>query len=459
VLHSPCVYLTDFIVIPALRSEEVASAFPAVEVTKVALRLKYQIEQVIPCELEESKITRANSPIITRKVCRTAKEAGGKEYKACVVYCLLICKGWFKRQASLELWDADLHDIRATACEVLAKKLLEDEDREEYIMQETLLKRYSIIVDGKETEAANVIERAVDMHALLVIGSSSYQRCISYLWRGWLVQDERDPSAFVEFKQKANTNYWSHFDPDRMRAPQYQNAVHISFSLLYLALYTGAINTINSKGELDIVEGILYLMTAGFLFDELTKIYKVGRSYIGFWNVFNSTLYALLTVSFVTRMIAKGYPMGDQERNRFNELSYNFLAFSGPMFWLRLLLFLDTIRFFGAMLVVLKVMMKESLIFFALLVVICIGFLQAFVGLDEIGDTTKVTNFVVQAMVNSVMQSPDFSGFEEFAPPFGIVLYYIYTFVVMVGKPSPGPIQVIITDPYSASQHSHCFIQ
>lgn len=35
-------------------------------------------------------------------------------------------------------------------------------------------------------------------------------------------------------------------------------------------------------------------------------------------------------------------------------------------------------------------------------------------------------------MANAVMQSPDFSGFDAFAPPFGIILYYIFTFVVMV---------------------------
>lgn len=132
-------------------------------------------------------------------------------------------------------------------------------------------------------------------------------------------------------------------------------------------------------------------------------------------------------------MIAKSHEPGDPERTRFNELSYNFLAFSAPMFWLRLLLYLDIFRFFGAMLVVLKVMMKESLIFFALLVVVCVGFLQAFIGMDQVGDTTKVTTFITQAMINSIMQSPDFTGFEEFAPPFGIILYYIYTFVVMVG--------------------------
>lgn len=110
-------------VLPIADAEAIRSAYPPAEVTKVALRLKYQIEQVIPCELEEWKVTKANSPVITRKVALTAKEAGGAEYKSCVVYCLLVCKRWFTRLASLELWDADLHEVRAVACEVLAKKL------------------------------------------------------------------------------------------------------------------------------------------------------------------------------------------------------------------------------------------------------------------------------------------------------------------------------------------------
>lgn len=60
-----------------------------------------------------------------------------------------------------------------------------------------------------------------------------------------------------------------------MRAPVYQNAVQIFFSVLYLALYTIAINSINSAGDLDVVEGILYIMTAGFIFDEVSKFWKV----------------------------------------------------------------------------------------------------------------------------------------------------------------------------------------
>ncbi|KAL8832211.1 MAG: hypothetical protein Q9170_004970 [Blastenia crenularia] len=420
--------------LPSNTNDCIEPALPPEAVTRIALRLKYQIEQVIPCELEEWKITKANSPVITKKVILLAKEAGGKENSACVIYCLLVCLRWFKRQAGIELWDADLHNVRAVACEVLAKQIIESEESQSYLLQSLLLKRYSIIISSTPTEPANAIERAVDLHALRVIGSSGYQKCISYLWRGWLIQDDEYPSNFIAWNGKADTNFWNHFDPDRMRAPVYQNTVQIFFSLLYLVLYTAAINTINSTGDLDVVEGILYLMTFGFIADEMSKFWKVGRYYVGFWNVFNSTLYTLLTISFITRMIALGHDVDDQagQRRRFNELSYNFLAFSAPMFWMRLLLYLDTFRFFGAMLVVLKVMMKESLIFFALLIIVMVGFLQAFIGMDQVDDNSTVTGFILQAMANSVMQSPDFDGFENFAPPFGIILYYIFTFVVMV---------------------------
>ena len=94
--------------------------------TKVALRLKHQLEEVIPIEIDEWKITKANSPIITRKVIKTAKGAGGKEFPSCIIYCLLVCNRWFKRQALIELWDSDLHEARALACEVLAKKMCVD---------------------------------------------------------------------------------------------------------------------------------------------------------------------------------------------------------------------------------------------------------------------------------------------------------------------------------------------
>jgi len=307
-----------------------------------------------------------------------------------------------------------------------------------YLLHSVLLKRYSILVDGEPTPPANVIEKAVDLHAVRVIGSSGYQKCISYLWRGWLIQDENDPAKFVDYAEKDNPSFLVHMDPDRMRAPMYQNAMQLIVSVLFLALYTIVINSVNPKGDLDSAEIALYIFTFGFVCDEAVKFWKAGYHILGFWNAFNFILYSLLSLSLVLRII--GLTHGT-EREHYNHMSYNFLAFSAPMFWIRILLYLDSFRFFGAMMVVLKVMMKESLIFFALLVVVVVGFLQAFIGMDLAQDQViDDTVFILQAMLNAIMQSPDFSGFDNFSPPFGIILYYIFTFIVMVSTCDLSPL-------------------
>lgn len=306
---------------------------------------------------------------------------------------------------------------------------------QDYLLKHVLLKRYSIFLEGEESDPANVIERSVDLHALRIISSAGYQKCIQYLWRGWICQEEGNPTNFVEYEGKSNTSYWAHFHPDRMRTPLYQNICQIVFSLIYLAIYTAVINTVNPTGDIDLAEAILYGMTLAFICDEAVKFWKVGWNYLEFWNAFNSTLYGLLTISFILRIVALAHSPShtDEKREFFNGLSYNFLAFAGPMFWMRMMLYLDSFRFFGAMFVVLRVMMKESLIFFALLFVVLAGFFQAFIGMAQVDDDTNVTRVIIQGMANSVMQSPEFDSFQDFAFPFGIILYYVFNFVVMIG--------------------------
>ncbi|RDW86906.1 putative potassium ion channel Yvc1 [Aspergillus mulundensis] len=419
--------------LPTHEGDETPTDHPAKEVTRLALRLKYQLEQVIPFELDEETITSANSRIITQDVIKTAIQAGGDDLRACVPFCLLVCLRWFKHQAEKELWDADLHQLRATACDVIAKRIIESEEDKNYLLVHVLLKRYSIFQDGEESDPANVIERAVDLHALRVIGSSGYQKCIKYLWNGWLCQQEGKPTNFVPYHARDSTEFAVHFHPDRMRAPIYQSACQILFSFVYLGLYTQVIQSVNPTGDLDVGEGILYIMTLAFICDEVTKLWKIGRNYFDFWNAFNSTLYAILAVSFFLRIAAFSHSAssGDEKRQELNQLSYNFLAFAGPMFWMRMMLYLDTLRFFGAMFVVLRVMMKESLIFFALLLVVLIGFFQAFTGMAQVDEGSLGTRGIIIGMANSIMQSPEFGMFEDFAFPFGIILYYFYTFIIL----------------------------
>jgi len=109
--------------LPSYRDEPIQPAISPEVVTEIALRLRHLIEQCVPCELEEDQITRPHSKIITKKVIGAARDAGGSEHRACVVFCLLINRRWWKHQALAELWDCDLHNVRATACEVIAKQL------------------------------------------------------------------------------------------------------------------------------------------------------------------------------------------------------------------------------------------------------------------------------------------------------------------------------------------------
>lgn len=311
-------------------------------------------------------------------------------------------------------------------------------------MTNVLLQRYSTFADGRETPAMNAIEHATDLHALNLIGSSGYQKCVKYLWYGWLCPDSEDPSRFVEYHDRVNTHYWAHFNPDRIRAPVYQNVLQIFLSLSYLVLYTGAINTVNKSAYFDPIEVILYLMTLGYIFDELTKLWKVGVNYFSFWNAFSTTLYSLIVTSFVFRLYALSYPSHSDPATRsyYNDLSYNILAFSAPMFWGRLLLYLDTFQIFGAMILVLSTMIKESLIFFSLLLVVMVGFIQAFIGMDQVNIPNEMdATIILKVMVNTLMGGPDFDIFTNFAPPFGNLLYYIFSFVVVISTqetPTPG---------------------
>lgn len=111
------------IVLPAYTVDEAPPPHPSKEVTKVALRLKYQIEQLVPCEIGNDELSNPNSRIITKDVVHTATQAGGDELRGCVVFALLLCVRWFKIQASIELWDSDLHESRALASEVIAKHM------------------------------------------------------------------------------------------------------------------------------------------------------------------------------------------------------------------------------------------------------------------------------------------------------------------------------------------------
>ncbi|GEQ66355.1 hypothetical protein JCM33374_g18 [Metschnikowia sp. JCM 33374] len=409
---------------------------------RVALNLKSLIDQVIPTVFPEKEITASHSPVINRNVVDLAYRAAGgvgdgKEgtssykYRSCLVFALLKVTGWYWQQADYELSDNELYSLRATAAQTLASVIIEEAKDDEFLFLAVLCHRYSIHVCEEDSLPVSALELAVDMHSTIVIGSSGYQRCIKWLWRGWIVQSSDDPHSYVLYKGVASTQIRTHFDPERLKTPAYQNKLEIIVSLLYLGLFTIILNTNQVQTiPVDFFEGVFYTFTFATIIDEWTKLYHVGVNYIGFWNVFNGTMYAIISVAIGFRFASLSNT--GALRSHYDEMSFRIMSCAAPLMWSRLLLYLDAQQFVGAMLVVIKTMMKESLLFFVLFGVVIVGFLQGFLGLDASDGKSQATKKILTSLINAVIGEAGLKDVSDLVPPYASVLYYIYSFVLSV---------------------------
>jgi hypothetical protein len=143
--------------------------------------------------------------------------------------------------------------------------------------------RYSIMQNGNATVPTSAVELAVDFHVIRVIAATNFQRCVNALWRGYYsIQYYNDNRLIVgQYKYLTSQRFRQHFDTQRVKGippesvnkvPLYQNILNLFFTLLFVLLYTIAVNTPTEKGEFDIVEGFLFAFALGFFFDEVTKM-------------------------------------------------------------------------------------------------------------------------------------------------------------------------------------------
>ncbi|VVT56764.1 uncharacterized protein SAPINGB_P005254 [Magnusiomyces paraingens] len=429
--------------LPTVETDAIPRAYrPSPKHTlKIALRIKELIDILVPIQFDESVITRADSPVITDSVLDLVREAAGgkgdgaqgsssRRYRAPLIFLLLTVKRWYDDMADQQLFDADLFGLRASAAESIAQRLIDSQEDERYLFRDMLCQRYSITLNGEDSDPASALELAVDLHSTPVISSGGYQRCIKWLWNGWIVQSVEDPDEYVFYKSLGVTDWQVHFDPDRLKTPKYQNYVQLFFCLLYLLLYTLTINTLKNSGNFDAAEFFFFFFTLGGIVDDALKFYHVGLSYFGFWNMFNDTMYFLVATSFFFRLEAFTHSSASPLRESHLMISYRILACCAPFVWLRILLYLESLQFFGAMLIVLTQMIRESVIFFVLLVIICLGFLQAFIGLDFTDETVDLLPHTINTMLLTIMASPDFDAFTELAAPYGTIVYYFFAFLI-----------------------------
>lgn len=410
---------------------------------RIALNLKTLIDKVVPIVYPESEVTGANSAVLNANVLRLVRRAAGgrgdgkpgsssHRYQGALVFCLLKVTDWYWQQSEHELYDNELYLLRAVVAQTLAAALIEAADDDEHLFLTMLTHRYSINLNEVDQHPVLALELAVDMHLTTVIGSCGYQRCIKWLWRGWIVQLTTDPHSYVLYKGVALQRLRTHFDPQRLKTPYYQNVLEIVTSVVYLVLYTVILNghQMETTG-LDVFEALFYVFTAGLVLDGATKVYSVGRAYVGFWTVFNSVMYAIILAAVGFRGASLNHAPGPS-RDRLDEMLFRILSCAAPLMWLRLLLFLDAQRFVGAMIVVVKTMMQELILFFVLLFVVIAGFLQGFLGLDASDGQSQATKKILISLVLAIIGGLGIEDVQLLVPPYASILYYVYLFLLTV---------------------------
>ncbi|CCG82591.1 putative Potassium ion channel Yvc1 [Taphrina deformans PYCC 5710] len=403
---------------------------PARKITQVARKIRFLITELIPIVVKESHLTNPKSRIITPKVLDLIERAGESE-PGCVVFCCVYVAKYFHRLCDKDLPDADVHVLRAIACEVIAKQLIERQEDEDFLYSEILLRRYSIVSGGQDSDPKSTVELAVDAHITRVISSGPYNNAMQKIWTGeYLVKYAEDESLqFTPNSVHHKSGFFEHYRVARASVPRYQNLLQITLSTVFLGLYTGTVNTANDDGVMDAVEVMLFLFVLGYLCDEVSKIYKVGKAYIAFWNAVNLMLYTVFAGAFVMRMVAFTIPKDSKKRVDLVIVSYQILSSAAPLMWTRMLLYLDNYRFFGVLMVVTQEMLKESLVFVALLVIIVIGFLQALLGFDSADGRLDVAVKILNSVLQSGLGSP---AFELYEGSFALVLYYLFTFIMSI---------------------------
>ncbi|TID31113.1 hypothetical protein CANINC_000357 [Pichia inconspicua] len=407
---------------------------------RVAINLKKLIDTIVQLPLPDKQITWFDLKLPKEETINAILEAAGGEgngpksssrrYQACLIFCLLKVSGWYSTLAEAEPADSDLYTTRGTVAEFFASTLIEREHDDKYLFLSMLCHRYSINLNDVDSDPENALELAVDTHSL-IISSPGYQRCIKWLWNGWIVQSRHDPSEYVLYKKKSDTSFIAHFDPDRIKSPLYQNALEIFFAIVFLAFYTIVANLDSIPTNLTFSEIILFIFTCGFAFDEISKVYQLGTNYIHFSNVFNDILYSIIFVSFGFRFAALSNRFPSHNID-YDYTSQRFISVAAPFMWIRMFFFCDLYKFFGVIIVIINTMMKESMLFFFMLSVVIIGFLQAFIGLDQADGKRDLTYMIITNMLQTILSGPDFSSIERFAYPYGSVLYYSYNFLVTV---------------------------
>ncbi|KAJ3861486.1 calcium activated cation channel [Lentinula novae-zelandiae] len=410
--------------------------------TKLVKRLRALTLKLLPVEVDPQAVNEPTSRIITPQVISAFRAAAG-DFDETLPYCLLRARAEFMWDADHNAADYDENFGRAIACEVLARRIVHLTAPDH--LAAVMATRYTHLqIDGDESDPASALEMAIDSHCTIFLSSSESQDVVNSLWKGDLIQkmNEKFDVDYVSYSESQTGSFWSHVNPSRLCVPRYQNFFRIVVWLFFLFVYSQAVRQPVERladpsymNTMDAWEVILYVIALSTLVEgtQLSTLYKLLRFVtwraFSFWNIVAFLTNSLLLAAFILRIIGLHDNTDYSAKLRLN--SFQVLSFVAPFICAcRLITVFDGYKYVGMMQICVARMLQESGIFFALLSILALGFGQAMYALDAADGTTEAPSGVVNALVQALLQSPDFSRYSS--SPSGLIMYYLWNVVTVI---------------------------
>ncbi|KAN0063921.1 hypothetical protein ACQY0O_003527 [Thecaphora frezii] len=369
-----------------------------------------------------------------------------------ILYCLLLNRIHFQREANRDLAFQSVNSTRAALCELLSIKLLRtfsndglelvtalsasfhplsgatDDELEDLAVASSAISLDEIREEGLPAEQfSSTLELAILSKAKKFISSPLCQRCIDGIWSGKVVLSQVQASHAIvndSYKRRPLSIYDPYKAPLlnhlRLRVPSIRNRLEFFNFLVILFLYVMALA---QKGapSWTVQETLFALWLLGFSVDELAQLQERGLAHYlsSFYNLldFSFCVISLCWLGLRISALRHGVP-------RRSELSFDCLALGAVLLCPRVA---SSLVQDNVVMLSLKAMISDFA-FFTVLAMICFsGFAYAFYSLAS---EPRWTFKAVLWLMLKVWFGSSYLGFDEaksFTLEFGPPLMILFT--------------------------------
>ncbi|KAF9978227.1 hypothetical protein BGZ73_003231 [Actinomortierella ambigua] len=283
-------------------------------------------------------------------VVRTYRE---ERHEYAAVYCFLLNRWQFLKEAEQDLANARLNETRADACEIVATKLLKAFSMRQLIEVLTCDfapirrkdTRHRLLIPRMEsdvsTEPMSALEVAIEGKAKHFLSNQLVQEVVNQLWLGNIVyfaQAIDEPETCINVTQHELRAVTLYDNTDirfcrlsRLRVPRYKTTFQFVSLATFVAVYTYVM--VAKVRELNTMEVIMDVFAVSYGLDELTQLLDTGAGFyfVSVWNFLDLPLYCNFVIVLILRIVA-GYNKSETLEN----FAFDLLACNSTLLWPRL---------------------------------------------------------------------------------------------------------------------------